>query len=137
MAKEIMQSLTQYLEQHEEYDINIDPLSASSDDVYQLVVNKLDEFPIAVSEADGELLCMVRIAHISEFKSDKIKELYELLLSSNLALPLSSFGLVDNVVYLFGALSSASAIELVVREIEMLHLNTIEALEILEELLQK
>ena len=113
----------------------VQPL-ANNDEIVQVVVQDQDEFPINVSIADDELLCMVRLFDSSDIAEGKTAELHELLLSANLALPLSSFGKIGDDYMLLGALSVTSKPENILLELETLAGNTIEALELISDYLQ-
>ncbi len=116
------------------YPFQIEPVTGDSA-VHRVVVEGQPEFPIALSEADGELLCMIRLFGLDEIKGDRKSELFEKLLAGNLTLPLSAFGVADNTVFLYGSLASESKTDVIVQEIQMLAGNTIEALELVEDYL--
>jgi len=62
-------------------------------------------------------------------KPEAINDMHHEMLSMNVAMPLSSYAVLDDQYVLFGALSLHSSIDDVVYEIEMLSANTLEALE--------
>ncbi|MGF1454069.1 MAG: DUF2170 family protein [Alphaproteobacteria bacterium] len=134
MTTEIVQRLEEIGQDTLAYPFKIEPLPGE-EKVYRVVVDGQPEFPIAMSEADGELLCMVRLFGTDEIAEGRRDDLFETMLAGNLTLPLSTFGLTDGAVYLFGSLSAASRTEVIVEEIQALAGNTVEALELVQDYL--
>ncbi len=134
MTTEIIQRLEEVGQETLAYPFQIEPLPGE-ESVYRVVVDGQPEFPIALTEADGELLCMVRLFGVSEIAEGRKGDLFETMLAGNLTLPLSTFGVTDGAVYLFGSLSSASRTEVIVQEIQALAGNTVEALELVQDYL--
>lgn len=109
---------------------------ASSEDAIQVLVEDQQEFPIAVTQAENELICMVRLFGESEIKDGEQLALANAMLAANLALPLSSFAKAGDDYYLTGTLAATSKIESIAIEIETLAGNTVEALELVAEFLE-
>ncbi len=116
------------------YPFTVEPLPGPGQ-VYRVLIEDQPEFPIALSEAEGELLCMVRLFGTDEIRPERKGELFETMLAGNLSLPLSSFGLANGAVYLYGSLSSSSKTEVVMEEIQTLAGNTLEALDLVKDYL--
>ncbi len=101
-----------------------------SDNILQVVFSDQEEFPINVTEAEGELICLVRLFSADEVAEGKNADMHEDMLSANLALPLSTFGKIGDDYVLFGALSAQSRMEMLLEELDALASNTLEALEL-------
>ena len=110
----------------------LQPMPSNSDAIQVLVADQ-EEFPINITKADSELICMVKLFEESEIKDGAKGEMHEIMLSANLALPLSRFGKIGSTYMLFGALSAESKIESISLEVETLAGNTLEALELVAE----
>lgn len=132
MSDELL-SLLEKIDQ-DELAINFDvqPMPSNNEAV-QVLVQDQEEFPINITQADSELICMVKLFEDSEVKEDAKADMHEAMLSANLALPLSSFGKIGNTYMLFGALSADSKLESISLEIETLAGNTLEAFELISE----
>lgn len=101
-------------------------------EVLQVIVEDQEEFPIVVSETNGELICMVHLFAAGEIRVGAAADLHEDMLAANLALPLSTFGKIGDRYVLFGSLSATSEDAVVEEEIETLATNTVAALELVE-----
>ncbi len=101
---------------------------ANNDEIIQVIVKDQEEFPINITETDGEMICMVKLFDAEELKDGASNDMHEVMLSANLALPLSSFGKIGGTYMLFGALSANSKSESIGIEIETLAGNTLEAI---------
>jgi len=114
----------------------IDPLPGT-DKVHRIIVSDQEEFPIALTQSEDELLCMVRLFALDEVPESQLQSLYATLLTGNLSLPFSSFGITQDACYLFGSLSSRSDTTIILQEIVALADNTVQALELVEPFLQQ
>ncbi len=114
----------------------IDPLPGT-DQVHRIVVTDQEEFPIALTQSDDELLCMVQLFMLEEVAEAQLLPLYETLLTGNLSMPFSSFGITGDACYLFGSLSARSDTEIILQEIVALADNTVQALELVEPFLRQ
>lgn len=114
----------------------IDPLPGT-DKVHRIVVTDQEEFPIALTQSDDELLCMVQLFTLEEVTEAQLLPLYETLLTGNLSMPFSSFGITGGACYLFGSLSARSDTEIILQEIVALADNTVQALELVEPFLRQ
>lgn len=132
MSDELL-SLLEKIDQDElAINFELQPMPSNSDAI-QVLVQDQEEFPINITKADGELICMVKLFEESEVKEEAKADMHEAMLSANLALPLSSFGKIGGTYMLFGALSAESKLESISLEIETLAGNTLEAFELISE----
>ena len=127
MSNELLAILEQIDQSQMGIEFDLQPMP-SNDDIIQVIVKDQEEFPINITQVDGELICMVKLFEESEIKDNAKDEMHEIMLSANLALPLSSFGKIGGSYMLFGALSAGSKIESISLEIETLAGNTLEAI---------
>ena len=100
--------------------------------VLQVVVGQRDEFPVYISLADDQVLCITHLFKEDEVKPDQRNDMFEAMLEMNIPMPLSSFSKIDDRYVVFGALSRTSSFEDVVLEIVTLSDNSLDAIETLE-----
>lgn len=135
MSNKLLATLEQIDQDQMAIEFDLQPM-LSNNDIIQVIIKDQEEFPINITEAGGELICMVKLFEDSEIKGNVKNEMHEVMLSANLALPLSSFGKIGNTYMLFGALSAGSKIESVSLEIETLAGNTLEAIGLVADYLE-
>lgn len=104
--------------------------------VLQVLVSDQDEIPIYITITDTQMLCIAYLFHESEVREDAHAELNERCLQLNVPIPLSAWAKIDTQYALFGALSSNSLFDNVMREIVALSDNSVAALEAVEDLLK-
>jgi len=106
-----------------------------SQQVLQVLVSELDEMPIYVTVTDTQMLCITYLCHKQEVRDDKRAELNNAMLEMNVAMPLSSFAIVEDYYVVFGALATTSSTHDICKELVTLAANAYDALEAIEEFL--
>jgi uncharacterized protein YjfI (DUF2170 family) len=104
--------------------------------VVQVVIGGREELPIFVTASPDQILCICYLWQDAEIRPDKRLELFELMLDLSPAIPLSSFGRVEERYVLFGALSSEASREDIADDIAALSDNALDALDALAEYLE-
>lgn len=99
--------------------------------VVQVVIGGREELPIFITASASQILCLCYLWTEKEIVAAKRLELFELMLTLNPSIPLSSFGRVDDRYVLFGALAHDSRTDDIASEIAALSDNAIDALEAL------
>jgi len=108
---------------------------AGAQSVLQVTVSDLDEMPIYMTVTDTQMLCITYLCRRNEIRADKRDELNRSMLEMNVAVPLSSFALIEDYYVIFGALSTTSSVNDICRELVTLAANAYDALEAIEEFL--
>lgn len=119
---------------YEGHTFNCLPIGGAQN-VLQILVSDLDEMPIYVTVTDTQMLCITYLCRRDEIRADKRDELNRSMLEMNVAVPLSSFALIEDYYVIFGALSTTSSINDICRELVTLAANAYDALEAIEEFL--
>lgn len=104
-------------------------------EVLQITIEDKQELPIFVSVSEEQILCIAYLFKTDEVKPDNINDINRVMLSANISIPLSAFGLVGDQYVIYGALSTQSSMEDIVHELEALSSNTIEAIEVMSDYL--
>jgi uncharacterized protein YjfI (DUF2170 family) len=99
--------------------------------VVQAVIGGRDELPIFITASPDQILCICYLWRDDEIRAEKRLELLETILELNPAIPLSSFGRVEERYVLFGALSRDARIEDIADDVAALSDNALDALEAL------
>ena len=105
-------------------------------EVLQILVEDREELPIFVSASEEQILCIAYLFKKDEIKEGKLDEMNHAMLSTNISIPLSAFGIVDNQYVIYGSLSVKSSLEDIIHEIEVLSSNTLEAIEVMSDYLK-
>jgi uncharacterized protein YjfI (DUF2170 family) len=100
--------------------------------VLQVLVSDLEALPIYLTVTENQILCITYLCKQEEIQTEQQAELNRKLLGLNVAVPLSSFALVDDYYVIFGALATSSSDEDICRELVTLAANASDALEALE-----
>lgn len=103
--------------------------------VLKISVEDREELPVFVSVTGDQLLCIAYLFSTSEVQADQIDQMNSAMLRTNLAIPLSSFALLDKQYVIFGALALTSSLDEIVHEIEVLSSNALDAIEAMREYL--
>ena len=119
---------------YEGHTFNCLPIGGAQN-VLQVMVSDLDEMPIYMTVTDTQMLCITYLCRRDEIRTDKRDELNRSMLEMNVAVPLSSFALIEDYYVIFGALSTTSSINDICRELVTLAANAYDALEAIEEFL--
>lgn len=105
-------------------------------EVLQIIVEDKEELPIFVSTSQEQILCIAYLFKKDEVKADHLDKINSEMLQTNINIPLSAFGLIDDQYVIYGSLSVNSSIDDVVHEIEVLSNNSIDAIEAMSEYLK-
>lgn len=106
-----------------------------SQQVLQVLVSELDELPIYMTITDTQMLCITYLCHKNEVRNDKRADLNAAMLEMNVAMPLSSFAIIEDYYVVFGALATTSTLQHICKELVTLAANAYDALEAIEEFL--
>lgn len=104
-------------------------------DLLQITVEDREELPVYLSASDEQILCICYLFHMDEVNTELKADMNHAMLASNIAVPLSSFAIIDERYVIFGALSVNSSLEDILHEIEVLSDNSVEALEAMQDFL--
>lgn len=104
-------------------------------EVLCVTVEGREELPVFLSRTDEQILCIAYLFEESEIKQDATAEMHKAMLTANVSVPLSSFGIIDNRYVIFGALAAHSSVEEIVHEIETLADNAYDALSSMQDYL--
>ena len=97
--------------------------------VLKITVEGREELPIYMTADENHILCISYLWSEQEVDQGKRIELLETLLKLNVTIPLSAFSKIHNQYILFGSLSPDSSVKDLLREIEVLSDNTLDAIE--------
>jgi len=103
---------------------------------FSVSVDGREELPIYISATDEEVLCICHLFHVDEVKSETEAEMNKVMLSMNIPMPLSSFGINGNHYVVFGAMSAKSDIHELAHELVTLSNNSLDAIEALSDYLK-
>lgn len=101
-----------------------------------VTVEGREEFPIIVDIDMDQITCITNLWKQSEVNPDKLNDMLQNMLATNLPMPLSSFAKTGDQFQLFGAMSVQSSLEAIIEELSVLSDNTIDAIEAFESYLQ-
>lgn len=104
-------------------------------EVLQVIVSELDAMPIFVTITDTQILCITYLCKQVEIQAERLAELNRTMLELNVAMPLSSFAIVEDYYVVFGAMATSSSFHDVCRELITLASNACDALEAIEDYL--
>ena len=130
------QELTLQLGQinYEGHTFNCLPIKGEQE-VLQVMVSELDAMPIFITITDTQILCITYLCKQDEIKSERIPELNQTMLELNVAMPLSSFAIIEGFYVVFGAMATSSSFDDICKELVTLSANAYDALEAIEEYL--
>ena len=80
-------------------------------EVLQVIVSELDAMPIFVTITDTQILCITYLCKQAEVQPDRTAELNKNMLELNVAMPLSSFAIVEDYYVVFGAMATSSSFD--------------------------
>lgn len=96
-----------------------------------------EELPIYITVDESQILCVSYLWGEQEVIENKRVELLETMLKLNVSIPLSAFSIIQNQYILVGSLSPESDIYDLLREIEVLSDNTLDAIEAVSDYLKE
>ncbi|BCE00298.1 DUF2170 family protein [Marinicellulosiphila megalodicopiae] len=108
--------------------LNID-MFESDNSVACITINDREELPIYMTVDAGQILVITYLFSDSEIKIERKADLLEAMLILNVSIPLSAFSKISDQYIMFGALSPESKISDLIKEIETLSDNVLEAIE--------
>jgi len=102
-----------------------------------ITVPDREEFPIYLTVDEGQILVITYLFSDDQVSEGQKANLTEAMLILNVSIPLSAFSKISNQYIMFGALSPQSSIDDLIREIETLSDNVLEAIDAVSEYLTK
>jgi len=104
-------------------------------EVLQVIVSEVDAMPIFVTITDTQILCITYLCKQNEIQAERMADLNKTMLELNVAMPLSSFAIVEDYYVVFGAMATSSSFDDICRELVTLAANACDALEAIEDYL--
>ncbi len=113
--------------------------ATDTDDMSMLTVIRedIEEFAILVTASDTQLLFNVALFDSAQVIDGQLASLNEMMLTLNIAMPLSSFALTGDIYSIFGAMSVNSEPSQIQEEVLVLSENIMDALEVCQQFLTK
>lgn len=105
-------------------------------DILRISVEDREELPIFVSVTEEQIICISYLFHEDEVKADKVAEMNNAMLLTNITIPLSSFAKLDRQYVIYGSLSVHSGMYEITHELQILSSNILEALEAMKDYLK-
>jgi uncharacterized protein YjfI (DUF2170 family) len=105
-------------------------------EVLQIVVEDREELPIFLSASEDQILCIAYLFKLDEVKSDELNEMNRTMLTANISVPLSAFGILDDHYVIYGALATQSGLDDIIHELEVLSSNALDAIEAMRDYLK-
>ncbi len=99
--------------------------------IIKVEVEEREEFPIMLDIDEEQITAIVNLWSQNEVKEGAEAEMMSVMLSMNVALPLSAFAKTGGTYQLFGAMSANTLMENIVEEISVLSDNTLEVVDAL------
>ncbi|MEN8167823.1 MAG: DUF2170 family protein [Pseudomonadota bacterium] len=99
--------------------------------IIKVEVEEREEFPIMLDIDEEQMTAIVNLWSQNEVKEGAEAEMMSVMLSMNVALPLSAFAKTEGTYQLFGAMSANTVTENIVEEINVLSDNTLEVVDAL------
>ena len=103
--------------------------------IIKIEVEEREEFPIMLDVDEDQMTAIVNLWSQNEVKEGAEAEMMSVMLSMNVALPLSAFAKTGGIYQLFGAMSANTVMENIVEEINVLSDNTLEVVDALSDYL--
>ncbi|MEN8179426.1 MAG: DUF2170 family protein [Pseudomonadota bacterium] len=103
--------------------------------IIKIEVEEREEFPIMLDIDEEQMTAIVNLWSQNEVKEGAEAEMMNVMLSMNVALPLSAFAKTGGIYQLFGAMSANTVMENIVEEINVLSDNTLEVVDALSDYL--
>ena len=109
----------------------------SDDGLVKAELSEREEFPIMIEIDDDQITAIANLWDQTDVKTGMEAEMMNVMLSMNIALPLSAFAKTGRTYQLFGAMSVNTVMANVVEEITALSDNTIAVFDALGEYLNQ
>ena len=94
-------------------------------EIVKIEVEEREEFPIMLDIDEDQITAIVNLWDQSEVKEGAEAEMMSVMLSMNVALPLSAFAKTGGIYQLFGAMSVNTLMDNIIEEIGVLSDNTL------------
>lgn len=107
----------------------------AGEQLIKVELEEREEFPIMLDIEEDQITAVVNLWSQNEIKEGAEAEMMSVMLSMNVALPLSAFAKTGGTYQLFGAMSANTLMENIVEEINVLSDNTLEVVDALGEYL--
>ncbi|WP_249383949.1 DUF2170 family protein [Chitinivorax sp. B] len=130
----IEQSLTEVQSHMGGLEVQMQPIPGEVD-VVQLTIEGRESLPIFLTRSDAQMLCICYLWTDAEVKPDQRQAMQTTMLDLNVAVPLSSFGRIQDKYVLFGALASHATPADIALEIVTLSDNSVDALDAMSDYL--
>ena len=107
----------------------------AGEQLIKVELEEREEFPIMLDIEEDQITAVANLWSQNEVKEGAEAEMMSVMLSMNVALPLSAFAKTGGTYQLFGAMSANTVMENIVEEINVLSDNTLEVVDALGEYL--
>ena len=107
----------------------------AGEQLIKVELEEREEFPIMLDIEEDQMTAVVNLWSQNEVKEGAEAEMMSVMLSMNVALPLSAFAKTGGTYQLFGAMSANTVMENIIEEINVLSDNTLEVVDALGEYL--
>jgi uncharacterized protein YjfI (DUF2170 family) len=105
-------------------------------EIVKIEVEEREEFPIMLDIDEDQITAIVNLWDQAEVKEGAEAEMMSVMLSMNVALPLSAFAKTGRIYQLFGAMSVNTVMDNIVEEIGVLSDNTLAVADVLGDYLK-
>ncbi len=105
------------------------------DELIEISCSNAEDFPIRLSVTNQQIIALSHLFSEDDIIAEELLSLNDTLLRLSPVIPLSSFGKDGKLYFIFGAMPLGTTFENLVHELEVQAENTVEALEILQELM--
>ena len=106
-------------------------------EILKIEIEDREEFPIILEIDEEQMTVVVNLWNQNEVKEGLEAEMMSVMLSMNIALPLSAFAKTEGTYQLFGAMSTNTMMDNVIEEITVLSDNTLQVVDALSEYLNQ
>ncbi len=104
--------------------------------VLQVEMNGFEGFPVFITCTEHQIICVVYLWSETEIVADLRTDMLEMMLDTNIAIPLSSYARVGERYVLFGALSISSEPDRIIEEVVTLNENALDVMFAMDEFLR-
>jgi len=121
----------------EENLFNVTATDTNDISMLTIIREDIEEFAVLVTASDTQLLFNVSLFDSAQVIDGQLASLNEMMLTLNIAMPLSSFALTGDIYSIFGAMSVNSEPAQIQEEVLVLSENIMDALEVCQQFLIK
>ena len=101
----------------------------------QVEMAGFDGFPVYITKTNIQIICIIYLWSEAEIIEESRVEMLEMMLDTNITIPLSSYARVGDRYVLFGALSVSSDFDKIVEEVVTLNENALDVVSAMEDFL--